>query len=239
MMLIHRETLTDKILKVNWSKQIGDWFDPLYSLLESDYMDHLVTFIEQKYFNTRNVYPSKDNLFNPFRYCRYDELKVVFITDNAPLSSKASGVGIGIHQDKDDYFDAVLPSALQSMKSCISDTIYSSINGDISFDASLIDIAEQGVLFLNLSMTIDHKESHSIVWKNFIRQVVKTVNNNKQNIVFVFLTKEAKYLEKYIDLKKNYLLKEDSGELSFFNNVFNKIDDIIDEKYSRNEYIQW
>jgi uracil-DNA glycosylase len=236
MVLVHKESLTNRRISINWQKDIGDWVDPLYSLLESDYIDDLVTFIQQKYLQSEHVYPKKSRLFKPFQYCKYDELKVVMISNNAPISEYASGFGFGINS-----FDekALLPNLLESLKILIKESLYPSIKGTIFFDSTLQDYAEQGVLFLNTSLTVEANESHSDIWRNFVRQVIKTISKEKDNIIFVFLNGENELFEKYIDVNKHYILRNAGSTLPHYSNIISKIEDIILCKYGSREHIQW
>ena len=233
-MMIHKESLTDKVIKVNWYEELGNWVDPLYSLLESDYMDHLVTFLEQKYKSKAEIYPSRKNLFSSFYQCGYEDLKVVIIGNNAPLTKEASGVGFGI---SNKY--TTLPSTLGSMRDCIKETVYGSNVKNVYFDTTLEDISGQGVLFLNTSMTIESKGSHEIYWKKFIRSVIQHINNKKENIVFAFINSDNDYLKKEIDTSKHLIVENTGSYIPCYSQFFVKIDEYINSKYGKNDYIQW
>lgn len=237
MILSHKESLTGRQLKYNWGRCIGDWIDPLYNLLETDYVDNLVTFIDQKYKSGKDIFPNEFNLFKAFHFCRYSDLKVVIISNNAPLTKEASGIGVGINIPEGKIVN--LPPMLNSIKECIDDTVYGHIKNEVSFDTSLQDIAEQGVLFLNTSLTTEITQSHKEMWKGFIRETIKTINKEKKDVIFVFLNSDNEELEKFIDLQKHYILRNTGGILPFYSTIFTKIDDIIEEKYGSQSYIQW
>lgn len=233
-MLLHKESLTDNMIKMNWDLEIGDWVEPLYSLLESDYLDDLVTFINEKYKQNEFVYPKRNKLFKPFKSCKYNELKVVMISSTPIISEKSSGLGFGVFSNNDDS----LPVILENFKIVIKESLYPK-SENVYFDTTLQDFAEQGVLFLNTSMTTEVNENHNIIWRNFIREVIKTINNNNQDIIFVFLNSENEIFEKYIDVKKNYILRNSGSTLPHFSPIITKIEDIILDKYGSREYIQW
>ena len=234
MMMIHRESLTDKVIKMNWYEELGNWVDPLYNLLESDYIDHLVTFIEHKYNSKAEIYPPKKNLFKPFYQCDYTDFKVVIIGNNAPLSKEASGIGFGMN---DKY--STLPSTLGSMKDCIKETIYGSKIKHVHFDTTLEDIAGQGVLFLNTSMTTESKESHEIYWKKFIRTIIQHISKEKENIVFAFINSDNDYLKAEIDNSKHLIVENTGSYIPAYSQFFVKIDEYINSKYGKHDYIQW
>jgi len=236
MILSHKESLTGNAIKMNWQYEIGGWTDPLVSLLESDYIDDLVTFIDQKYKESKLVYPKRNRLFKPFQYCKYDELKVVMISTTPPITEKGSGIGFGINTSDENE---TLPSFLESFKTVIKESLYKTATGSICFDTTLQDFAEQGVLFLNTSMTREVNNDHQIIWRNFIRQIIKTISKEKQNIIFVFLNGDNEKFEKYIDIKKHYILRNSGPVLPHFSNIITKIEDIILDKYGSREYIQW
>lgn len=235
MILAHKESLTNKVIKVNWQLEIGDWIDPLFSLLESEYMDDLVTFINEKYKSTKFIYPKRNRLFKPFQYCKYKDLKVVMISTNCPISEKASGFGFGLNTNDDNEN---LPPFLNSFKTVIKSNLYSNSTGSVYFDTSLQEFAEQGVLFLNASMTRECNESHEVIWQHFIRETIKTINKEKKGIVFVFLNSDNERFEKYIDTTKNYILRNSGNTLPIYSNLISKIEDIILDKHPQG-YIQW
>lgn len=234
-MLLHKESLTGTMIKLNWDKEIGDWFDPLYSLLESDYVDDLVSFINEKYKENKFVYPKRSRLFKAFESCKYSELKVVMISSSPAMTERSSGIGFGIITNNEED---PLPAALENLKIVIKENLYKN-SENVYFDTSLQEVAEQGVLFLNTSMTREVNDNHHVIWRNFIRQVIKTISKGNKDIVFVFLDGENERFEKYIDIKKHYILRNAGTVLPSYSQIINKVENIILDKYGSREYIQW
>jgi uracil-DNA glycosylase len=66
--------------------------------------------------------------------------------------------------------------------------------------------AEQGVFLLNATMTVVHKTSNSHQkksgWGNFTDNVIKQINQKKENVVFLLWGNFAIEKKKFIDSKK-------------------------------------
>ena len=237
MILIHKESLTNKDIKFNWGLNLNTWVNPLTSLLESDYTDDLVSFIEQKYKSPTIVYPKKFRIFNTFKHCNYDDLKLVFISNNPPISEYASGIGFGLNSINTDPHN--IPVLLKNFKKLIKNSFYNNISGELPFDNGLQELAEKGVLFLNTSLTVEANENHKLIWKNFVRNVIHHISSAKKDIVFVFLNNENDYFEKYIDSSKHYIYKNENPILDPSDNILCKVDDILDHKYKTYNTIDW
>lgn len=237
MILVHKNNTTNSFVKKNWKEELGDWSEVLNTFLESDYIDYLVNFLDQKKKENKPIYPSIDKVFKPFKLTSFESLKVVLINSAAPLTKNASGLGPGISITTQNMY-CPMSSFLQAMKNCIRDTVYYGMN--IAFDASLTKLTDDGILCLNTSMTIQDNEDHSIYWKNFIRNVILNINSRKSNIIFLFLNGENSYFEKYIDTSKHHIVKNTNlYTIPQNSEIFTKVDSLMSEIYRDRYYITW
>lgn len=66
--------------------------------------------------------------------------------------------------------------------------------------------AEQGVLLLNATLTVEHKKANSHQkgsgWDDFTEYVIKTISSEKKGIVFLLWGGFAKKMKKLIDEQK-------------------------------------
>ena len=66
--------------------------------------------------------------------------------------------------------------------------------------------AEQGVLLLNATLTVEHKKPNSHQkqsgWDGFTNFVIETINSQKKGVVFLLWGGFAKKMKKLIDEKK-------------------------------------
>jgi uracil-DNA glycosylase len=199
-------------------KELGlDWATILYDFYESEYFTHLENFINQVYLSGKSVYPKQQRLFQPFKDCSYDDLQVVII-DNKPVKDlRSSGVGRGILTTS--TLNSDIPIELREFRDCILSSVYGNQMKLSDFDNSLYDYSENGFLFLNVSMCVEENKDYTDVWKNFIRCVIKEINN-KKNIVYLFLTDDHLDLCKYIDKDNNKIIVNTDAKLSNNSDIF-------------------
>jgi uracil-DNA glycosylase len=199
-------------------KELGlDWATILYDFYESEYFTHLENFINQVYLSGKTIYPKQQKLFQPFKDCSYDNLQVVII-DNKPVKDlRSSGVGRGILTTS--TLNSDIPIELREFRDCILNSVYGNQLKLSDFDNSLYDYSENGFLFLNMSMCTEENKDYTEVWKNFIRCVIKEINN-KKNIVYLFLTDDHLDLCKYIDQKNNKIIVNTETKLSNNSDIF-------------------
>ena len=148
----------------------------------------------------KKITPDINNIFKAFELCKYKSTKVViFGQDPYFQEGYANGLAFSVNQDKK------IPSSLKN----IFTEIKSDIGNLISSNGYLKCWADQGVLLLNSSLTVEIglPGSHSkIGWKDFIIDIVKLLSS-KENIVFMLWGNHAKFFEQYIDADKNLILK--------------------------------
>ena len=148
----------------------------------------------------KKITPDINNIFKAFELCKYESTKVViFGQDPYFQEGYANGLAFSVNRDKK------IPSSLNN----IFTEIKSDIGNLIASDGYLKCWADQGVLLLNSSLTVEigSPGSHSkIGWKDFIIDIVKLLSI-KENIVFMLWGNHAKFLEQYINEDKNLILK--------------------------------
>lgn len=222
----------------NWRKELGlDWSVALSNLLESDYLKHLSNFIEQIYLSDKEVYPIKNKLFVPFQRCSFRDVKVVVI-DNRPVKDiRSSGIGRGII-DKSILIEN-LPLELRQFRDCIYETIYGNQYSITNFDNSLDDYCDNDMLFLNCSMCIEKDKDYTIIWKNFIRNVIQEINKRKEKIVYLFLTGDNLDLREYIDESKNKVIINPFSMLMSYSTIFTELDEYVEDNHPSYARLLW
>lgn len=222
----------------DWKKELGlDWSTALSDLLDSDYSKHLSNFIEQVYLSGKEIYPIKNRLFTSFHQCSLLDVKIVII-DNRPIKDlRSSGMGRGIIEKSTLIND--LPLELRHFRDCIYETIYGNQYGISNFDNSLYDYSDSDILFLNCSMCVAEEKDYTIIWKNFIRNVIKEINKRKENIVYVFLTGDNLDLIDYINEDKNKIIINPFPVLANYSTIFVEIDEYIENNYPSFNRVYW
>lgn len=231
--------LYSKKKSYDWLSEIGlEWSIDLDNLKSIDYSNHLNNFIEQIYLSDKEIYPVKNKLFESFKRCSLKDVKVVIIDDKPIEDIRSSGVGRGIIENSS--LSNNVPLKLRNFRDCIYETIYGNQYSITSFDNSLYDYCDEGILFLNCSMCVEKDKDYTVVWKHFIRNVIQEINNKHDNIVYVFLTGNNLDFRKYIDENKNKVIINSTDVLMSYSTIFLEIDEYIKDNYPHNfSHITW
>lgn len=148
-----------------------------------------------------NVFPPKNQIYNAFKLTPLNEVKVAIIGQD-PYHEKGQAHGLAF-----SVCDGVkLPPSLKN--------IYKEIESEYGYKMSdcgnLTKWAKQGVLLLNSSLTVNEgmPASHrGYGWETFTSAVVKLINDNLSNVVFLLWGRHAQEYENMIDKQKHFVLK--------------------------------
>lgn len=181
-------------MESEWEVRLAEEFKkPYYQKIESA--------INEAY-SSKHVFPEKREVFNAFKFCGFNELKVVIIgQDPYPTAGHANGLCFSVNDDV-----APLPKSLQN----IFKEIASDLNIALPKNGNLERWAKQGVLLLNTVLTVEEgtPDSHSkIGWQKFTDKVLEIINEEKEHVVFLLWGKKAQDKGKLIDEKKHLVLK--------------------------------
>jgi uracil-DNA glycosylase len=203
------------------------WKTELKSEFEKPYFEKLVQFVKTEY-KLHDCYPKVADIFNAFNHCTFDDVKVVIIgQDPYHGPSQANGLCFSV---KDDVRHP--PSLINIFKVLQTDL-------DIPYPKSgnLLPWAKQGVLLLNVTLTVKANEAGSHQkqgWETFTDAVITAISEQKKDVIFLLWGGFAKKKGKLIDTKKHHVLT--SGHPSplsanrgywFGNKHFSKTNDIL------------
>jgi len=82
-------------------------------------------------------------------------------------------------------------------------------------DPTFKDIINQGVFFMDVALTSSLAKEpmqHKLYWKNFTREVIKTICSWHQNTVFILLGDEAQAFKPYITGNNHIVCAEHPAE---------------------------
>lgn len=176
------------------------WNDVFNSIKSKDYALKLSAFLDEEYAKY-HIFPSRENMFNAFKYTPLEEVKVViFGQDPYHEEGQAMGLSFSVPDNV-----KVPPSLINIFKEIEMEynTQFKSKSGDLTY------LAKQGVLLLNTILTVrEHCPlSHNIKEYNlFIQDIVATLNSLDQPIVFLLWGVNAKSLGKYLTNKNHLIL---------------------------------
>ncbi len=191
------------------------WENELSSEFDKNYMLELKSFLinEQKQYIT---YPKNRDIFNAFSLTPFDNLKVVILGQD-PYHGENQAHGLSFSVNK----GVAIPPSLAN--------IFKELNNDLGFiissNGDLSKWAKQGVLLLNVVLTVRKNEANSHAgygWEIFTDEVIKIINNKKENIVFILWGAYAQKKAKFIDNKRHFIVKSPHpSPLSSYRGFFN------------------
>jgi len=177
---------------MNWNKFIESektkpYFQKLDSFLKEQEKEHV-------------IYPTKDRIFACFNYFNIEDTKVVIVGQDPYFTpGYANGLAFAVNE------------GIETPKSLIN--IFKELKDDLGIEktnATLVDWANQGVLLLNRVMTVNKNEPNSHRkqgWEEFTNNVIKYINDNCNNVVFVLWGNNAQELIPLIDQNKHLIIK--------------------------------
>ena len=181
--------------------KFNSWQDLFSSIEKKDYFSEIKTFVEKEY-NEFICYPPKELIFNAFKQCNKDDLKVVIIgQDPYHEPNQAMGLCFSVPEG------VKIPPSLKNIIREIEDE-YNVVNfansGDLTY------LANQGCLLLNALLTVREHEpmSHNIKqYSLFLKDVLQYINNIDRPIVFMLWGGPARKLKRFLN-NPNHLILE-------------------------------
>lgn len=182
-----------------------DWFNFLEVYIRSGFFETLQTKLLEEINNKERILcPSIEYVFEPFKRCPLQDLKVVILND---LPMKKVGINDG------------LPFSISFDNVGINDeaiAFWEGIEEDI-YDGFILKqeygyqaLAAQGVLMLNCSITIAKKGEewieHYDMWRTFIKYIIHHLCRDKAGLIFIALGKKTREYISPVIKSQNYLL---------------------------------
>lgn len=177
-----------------------DWKQALADELTSQNMDSLRDFLRQEYGAGKTIYPKASQMFNAFNLTPLSEVKVVILGQD-PYHGPGQAMGLAFSVPKIIPKPPSLNNILKEMADDIG--TLPSRHGDLTH------WAEQGVLLLNTSLTVEEANAGSHQgkgWEQFTDAVIDVVNQQTTNTVFILWGSKAKLKGKFIDTEKHLIL---------------------------------
>ena len=176
------------------------WKNALSNEFEKDYFKSLTEFVRGEYLSGKTIYPAAKNIFNAFNLCPLSNVRVVIIgQDPYHEPGQAHGLCFSVESGTD-----LPPSLINIYKEIESDIGHKSkTNGDLTYWAN------QGVLLLNATLTVRAHAAASHAghgWETFTDAVIKTVAQNRKNIVYMLWGSFAQNKAAIVDKNENLVL---------------------------------
>ena len=179
---------------------ITTWADILGDEKTQPYFTSILQFLTQEKNAGKVIYPAQNELFNAFKETSYEQVKVVILgQDPYHGPGQAHGLSFSVKPGVKP------PSSLKN----IFQELNNDLNVPIPMHGCLKKWANQGVLLLNTSLSVEQNkpQSHSkIGWTVFTDNVIQKLNHHTQPLVFLLWGAHAKNKSVLISEKKHLVL---------------------------------
>lgn len=177
---------------------MSTWNRLLESEKQQPYFIKMIAHIESQRSSGNLIFPPEGQVFNAFDYTPFEQTKVVILgQDPYHGAGQAHGLSFSVQQGV-----KIPPSLKNIYKELVTDIDDFSLptRGDLT------SWAKQGVLLLNTVLTVEHGKAHShakLGWETFTDTVIKILNDQSENIVFLLWGSHAQKKGAMIDRDKH------------------------------------
>lgn len=181
-------------LEEGWKQALREEFD-------KPYMVSLSQFLRHEKASGKEIYPPGSLIFNALNSTPLDRVKVVIIgQDPYHGPGQAHGLCFSVQPGV-----PAPPSLINIFKELKRD-----LNIDMPAHGCLQHWAEQGVLLLNTSLTVERARAGSHAdkgWQPFTDKIIEVVNAQRPNLVFLLWGSHAQSKQKLIDPTRHLILR--------------------------------
>jgi uracil-DNA glycosylase len=177
------------------------WKQALRAEFDQPYMAQLREFLREEHAAGKEIFPPGPMIFNALNLTPLDQVKVVILgQDPYHGPGQAHGLCFSVQPGI-----PTPPSLLNIYKELKRD-----LNIDIPGHGCLQHWAEQGVLMLNTTLTVERANAASHAnrgWQHFTDRIIQLVSEHQPNSVFLLWGAHAQGKAKLIDGTKHLVLK--------------------------------
>ena len=177
-----------------------NWKPILKQEFDQDYFVKLSSFLKNAY-ATKSIFPAKHKVFSAFS-APPEEIRVVILgQDPYHNVGQAHGLAFSVQEG------VQIPPSLVN--------IYKEIEAELGTKAAgrggnLEAWASQGVFLLNNTLTVEAHQAGShrgLGWETFTANIIKYLNENRSNLVFLLWGRDARSKSALIDGNKHLILE--------------------------------
>lgn len=178
----------------------NDWDFILKDEFEKEYFKDIKSFLDKSY-KEKNIFPPREEIFRALELSSYSNTKVVILGQDPYYNlGQAQGLAFSVNTG------VKLPPSLRN--------IYKELEMDLgikpSTNGSLVFWADQGVLLLNSSLTVEGKKPNShknIGWQIFTDKIISILNDREEPLVFVLWGNFAKSKKSLITNTRHLIIE--------------------------------
>ena len=178
----------------------NSWDELLKNEWDAPYYTELRAFLASEY-RTKEIYPPMFDIFNAFKLCPYEDVKVVILGQD-PYYGEGQAHGLAFSVKK----GVEIPPSLKN--------IYKELASDVGFKipshGCLEGWAKQGVFLLNTALTVRKGQplSHrGKGWEVFTDHVISLLSRREKPMVFLLWGANARGKKTLIDRSRHLVLE--------------------------------
>ena len=178
----------------------ADWKRLLDDEIKKDYYLKLLEWVKNEY-KQKYIFPKKEDVFNALVYTSYENTKTVILGQD-PYPNIGQGMGLSFSVN----IGVPLPRSLQN----IFNELKSDLGCYVPNNGSLIKWAEQGVLLLNTSLTVEAGKPNSHQnkgWETFTNKIISLINEKADPVVFILWGNNARSKKELITNPKHLIVE--------------------------------
>ncbi len=210
------------------------WGDVLKGEFETPWYQGLADFVRGEYASGKEIYPAPKDIFRACELTPFDRVRVVILgQDPYHGPDQAMGLSFSVRAEIPNP-----PSLKNIFKEIESDLGHKAI-AEVEHGGNLTSWAEQGVLLLNASLTVEQGKAGSHAekgWQHLTDAMIERLSAQKEGIVFLLWGNFAKKKKELIDLSKHHALEAShpsplSAHAGFFGcQHFSQCNDLLPSK---------
>lgn len=166
-----------------------------------DVLRNLFLFLEKQAKEQKTIYPEKKDIFKSLNQTSLHDVKVVILGQD-PYHGPGQAHGLSFS----------VPNQIKRPPSLVN--IYKELSNDLGISISdsgdLTNWANQGVLLLNSVLTVEQSKPGSHQgkgWEVFTDIIIKTINEKKDNVVFILWGSYAQKKANFVNKEKHLILE--------------------------------
>lgn len=179
----------------------ASWRKYLNKEREKPYFAALENFVAEEQ-ERYTIFPPPEKIFTALRLTSYEDTRVLLLGQDPYIQAgQAHGLAFSV-EDK----QARIPPSLRN--------IYKELKDDIGVTppghANLTDWAKQGILMLNVVLTVREGQSNSHKnkgWEQFTDEIIRLVSAKEETVVFVLWGKPAQQKIPLIDAERHVIVQ--------------------------------
>ena len=179
-----------------------NWDDFLHVEQSKNYYQTLMAFLEREQKAGKEIYPTPALYFNALQLTALEKVKVVILGQD-PYHGEGQAHGLSFSVPDGVKVPPSLHNIYKELSASIPDF-------EIPESGNLTHWADQGVLLLNAVLTVEKSNAGSHAkqgWEIFTDNVIKHINANRTDVIFLLWGSYAHKKGELIDCTKHRVLK--------------------------------